>query len=87
MTDKELRRMSRSELLEMLVEQMEENERLREKLNAVQAELDHTQFAVKRVGTLAEAAMEMNGVFEAADKAAREYLEHVRQLAESRGVE
>lgn len=45
------------------------------------------QFAVKRVGTLAEAAMEINGVFEAADKAAKEYLENVRRLAETGGGE
>lgn len=39
MTDKELRRMSRLELLEILIEQMEENERLRQELNKVQTEL------------------------------------------------
>ena len=49
MTDKELRRMSRLELLEILIEQMEENERLRQELNKVQTELEHMQFAVKRV--------------------------------------
>ena len=83
MTDKELRRMSRLELLEILIEQMEENERLRQELNKVQTELEHLQSAVKRVGTLAEAAMEINGVFEAADKAAKGYLENVRRLAET----
>lgn len=87
MTDKELRRMSRLELLEILIEQMEENERLRQELNKVQTEPEHMQFAVKRVGTLAEAAMEINGVFEAADKAAKEYLENVRRLAETGGGE
>lgn len=39
MTDKELRRMSRLELLGILIEQMEENERLRQELNKVQTEL------------------------------------------------
>lgn len=39
MIDKELRRMSRLELLEILIEQMEENERLRQELNKVQTEL------------------------------------------------
>ena len=39
MTDKELRRMSRLELLEILIEQMEENERLRQELNKVTGSL------------------------------------------------
>ena len=30
-----------------------------------------------RAGSMAEAAMQLNGVFEAADKAARQYLENV----------
>ena len=32
MTDKELRRLSRSELLEMLISQMQENEKLKQSL-------------------------------------------------------
>ena len=39
MTDKELRRLSRGELLEMLLAQTRENQRLREELERTQAEL------------------------------------------------
>ena len=39
MTDKELRRLSRKELLEMLIEQMNENEELKQKLDRAESEL------------------------------------------------
>lgn len=82
MTDKELRRMSRSELLEMLIEQMEENERLKQSLAQAQAELLDRRITIDRTGSIAEAALALNGVFEAADKAARQYLENIRLIAE-----
>lgn len=82
MTDKELRRMSRGELLEMLIAQMEENERLKQSLEQVRAELRDRRITIDRAGSLAEAALALNGVFEAADEAARQYLENVRRAAE-----
>lgn len=80
MTDKQLRRMSRSELLELLVEEMEENERLRRQLEQAQEELKNRRIMLSTAGTLAEAALQLNGVFQAADKAARQYLENVKLI-------
>lgn len=82
MTDKELRRLSRSELLEMLIEQMEENEKLRNRLEEAEADLRNRKIIIKQAGSLAEAALELNHVFQAADEAARQYLENVRLMAE-----
>lgn len=82
MTDQELRRLSRSELLEMLVEQMKENEELKIKLKRDQMKLRNRQIAIDEAGSIAEAALKLNEVFEAADKAAKEYLDNVRRLAE-----
>ena len=81
MTDKELRRLSRAELLEMLLAQMEENERLKQKLKKVQAALANRRIDIEEAGTMAEAALKLNGVFEAADRAARQYLENIRRQA------
>ena len=77
MTSKELKRLSRRELLEMLIEQMKENQRLRSRLEQAEAELENRKLVSLRAGSMAEAAMQLNGVFEAADKAARQYLENV----------
>ncbi len=73
MTTKELRRMSRSRLLQLLIAQMEENQRLRR-------QLDNRQLVIETSGSLAEAALKISGVFEAADAAAQIYLESVERV-------
>lgn len=83
MTDKELRRLSRLQLLEMLVAQGEENQRLKGELASVQAALADRKLVLDQAGSIAEAALRLNGVFEAADAAARQYLENVRRLAQA----
>lgn len=70
MTTKELRRLSRRQLLQMLIGQMEENQRLRRKL-------EDRKLVMEESGSLAEAALRISGVFEAADRAAQIYLESV----------
>lgn len=82
MTDKELRRLSRAELLQMLITQMEENERLNSRIEEMQKELDQRQIAIENSGSIAEAALKLNGVFEAADKAVKQYIESVKQMTE-----
>lgn len=82
MTDKELRRLSRAELLQMLITQMEENERLNSRIEEMQNELDKRQTAIENSGSIAEAALKLNGVFEAADKAVKQYIESVKQMTE-----
>ena len=82
MTDKDLRRLSRSELLEMLIAQTEENRQLKIRLERAEAQLRDRRIAVEKAGSLAEAALQLNRVFEAADKAAQQYLENVRLMSE-----
>ena len=82
MTEKELRRLSRRELLEMLITRTIENERLTEELQQARKELSDREFIQDRAGSMAEAALQLNGVFEAADRAAREYLGNIRRMAE-----
>ncbi|MBQ9133939.1 MAG: DNA repair protein [Clostridia bacterium] len=82
MTEKELKKMSRAELLELLIEQMEENVRLQQELNRVTAELDNRQILLQNAGSIAQAALELNKVFEAADAAARQYVESICRLVD-----
>ena len=81
MTDKELRRLSRAELLEMLLAQVEENERLKARLEEAERALEDRRLAVSRAGSLAEASLQLNDVFAAADRAARQYVENGQRLA------
>ena len=85
MTEKELRRMSRSELLEMLIAQMEENKSLKAQLKEANAALESRQIEIEKSGSLADAALRLSGVFEAADRAAQMYLENLRTQEEKGG--
>lgn len=81
MTDKELRRLSRSELLEMLIAQTEENDRLKIRLEQAEAQLRDRRIAIDKAGSLAEAALSLNGVFRAAEAAAQQYLENIQRIS------
>lgn len=82
MTNKELRRLSRAELLELLLEANRENERLRSRLQKAKELLAARTIEIENAGSIAEAALVLNGVFQAAQQAADQYLENVRRLAE-----
>ncbi len=80
MTDKELKKLSRYELLEMLLEQSKEVQRLKEELKKANALLEERQILIHNAGSIAEASLKLNGVFEAAQKAADQYLENIKQI-------
>lgn len=79
MTDKELRKLSRAELLEMLITVSKENEMLRTQIEKQDTLLKEREISLSRAGSIAEAALELNGVFTAAEAAAAQYLENVRR--------
>lgn len=81
MTDKELRKLKRSELLEMLIEQQKELNDVKKQLEEAKARLESRDIAIRQAGSIAEAALQLNGVFEAAQKAADQYLENIRKLS------
>lgn len=85
MTEKELKRLSRGELLELLLMQTRETERLQEEVTRLQAQLDDRKLRVNKAGSIAKAALEVNGVMEAAQAAAAQYLENIKMVeAETR---
>ena len=79
MTDKQLRKLRRSELLEMLMEIEHENETLAAENHELRARLKDKQLRIEKSGSLAEAALQLSGVFEAAQRAAELYLENIKQ--------
>lgn len=81
LTDKELRKLSRIDLLELLLEKSRENEKLKEELEQVKAQLDDRKINIEKAGSIAEAALALNGVFEAAQLAADQYLENLRRIS------
>lgn len=80
MTDRELRKLSRKELMLMLLQQSKEMQVLRTKLAATEAELRDKQLKIEKAGSIAEASMQLNGVFEAAQAACQQYLLNMERL-------
>jgi hypothetical protein len=78
MAAESLHRLKREELLQMLLELEQENERLADDNKRLREELANRNLAIKEAGSLAEAALKLSGVFEAAQEAADLYLENVR---------
>lgn len=81
MTDKELRKLSRNALLEMLLAQSRENDRLRAQVEQLQRQLSERQLKIDQAGSIAEASLQINHVFEAAQTAAEQYLENIQTLS------
>ncbi len=82
MTEKELQRLNRRELLEMLISQMEKNEYLQQKLEEAEEKLSSRQIALQNAGSIAEASLQLNNVFESAQAAAAQYLENIAHMNE-----
>lgn len=80
MTDKELRKLNRAELLEILLEQTKRVEALQAELELKNKELENRKIMIDRAGSIAEASLRLNEVFEAAQRAADQYLENAMQL-------
>ena len=82
MTDKQLRQLSRTELLEMLLEQGRENERLQTQIAELEEKLKDREIRIDRAGSIAEAALALNRVFEAAEASCVQYVENIRLMNE-----
>lgn len=83
MTSNDLKRLSRKELLELLIEQSDALAQAQAELESVKGELNKRHIVRDQAGTMAEAALALNGVFEAADKAAKQYLENIKRISAS----
>ena len=82
MTEKELKKLNRYQLLELLLMQTERADSLQQKADQLQAQLDERELRFAQLGSIAEASVCVSGVFEAAQKAADLYLESARKQAD-----
>lgn len=83
--ENDLRSMSKTELLTMLRDQEVEINELKEENARLRQQLEDKRIGLQECGSIAEAALKLNGVFEAAQAAADQYLESVK--AGSSGAE
>ncbi|MCF0136163.1 MAG: hypothetical protein HUJ69_07050 [Lachnospiraceae bacterium] len=78
--ENEFRRMSRKDLVQIISQLREKNESLEDQLDAVKEQLEDKRLHMENVGSIAEAVLSINGVLEAAQAAADQYLEEVHAM-------
>ena len=83
MTEKELKKLNRYQLLELLILQTERVNELQTQLEAAEAKLNARDVQISRLGSIAEASLQLGGVFEAAQNAADLYINAAKQQADS----
>lgn len=79
MTDKELKKLTRMDLLELLHEQSKEIDRLQAEVSDLKAKLESKDIIISNAGSIAEAALKLNGIFEDAQAAAEQYLLNIKR--------
>ena len=82
MTDREFRRLTREDLIEIIYEQQKRLEQAGQENERLRRALSERETKIQNAGSIAEAAMALNGVFEAAQAAADDYLSQVRMANE-----
>ena len=82
MTEKELKKMNRYQLLELLLMQTERADQLEKQLEAAEKQLKEQNIRLSELGSVAEAALQLSGVFEAAQKAVDLYQKEAKLRAE-----
>lgn len=80
-----LKKLSRTELLELLLEQTKELEATQARVSELEKALADRKIEMERAGSIAEAALQLNKVFEAAQQAADDYVlsvtgKHITEL-------
>ena len=78
MKNKELRKLRRAELLELMLQQQTEIDRLKQENEQLIQKLNDRTITIENAGSIAEASLKLNKVFEAAQKAADDYLESIK---------
>lgn len=75
MTDKELRRLGRPELIEIIYQLEKSQEESRQEIARLQVRLQDRTLRLSEAGSIAQAALQVNGVMEAAQAAADQYVQ------------
>lgn len=82
MEHKDLKKLKRTDLLEILLQQNREIERLKQELERAEEQVASRKILIAESGSIAEAALSLNGVFTAAQLACEQYVENVKQRSQ-----
>ena len=87
MTDKEFKRLSRAQLIEIIYQLQLQIDKLNEEKQELESKLKDKRLRLKSVGNIAEAALEINNCFRSAQNAAKQYLNEIKAIREETDTE
>lgn len=79
MKDKEVKKLSKIDMLRLLRDQEVEITQLKEENQKLRQQLQDKIIRMDQCGSIAEAALELNDIFQRAEMAANQYLESIKQ--------
>ena len=82
MTDKEFKRLTRAQLIDIIYQLQLEIDKLNEQKQALEKELADKRLRLSNAGNIAEAALEINDCFRSAQNAAEQYLNEIKAIRE-----
>lgn len=78
--NKDIKKMNRKDLLELLVLQSKKIDELQIELDRVNELLNDKHIMIEEAGSIADATLKLNKVFEVAQQAADQYLDNIKAL-------
>ena len=87
MTDKEFKRLSRAQLIEIIYQLQLQIDKLGEQTQELESELKDKRLRLSNAGNIADAALEINNCFRSAQNAAEQYLNEIKVIREKAEAE
>ena len=87
MTDKEFKRLSRAQLIDIIYQFQLQVDKLTEKNSELERELKDRRLRLSNAGNIADAALEINDCFRSAQNAAEQYLDEIKAIREETEAE
>lgn len=87
MTDKEFKRLSRAQLIDIIYQLQVEIDKLNEEKQDLENELADKRLRLSNAGNIAQAALEINDCFRSTQNAAEQYLNEIKALREEAEAE
>ena len=87
MTDKEFKRLSRAQLIDIIYQLQLQVDALIEQKQELEKDLADKRFRISNAGNIADAALEINDCFRSAQNAAEQYLNEIKAIREETEAE
>ena len=87
MTDKEFKRLSRAQLIDIIYKLQLEIDKVNEEKQELERKLEDKRLRLQSAGNIAEAALEINDCFRSAQNAAEQYLNEIKAIREETEAE